>query len=138
MPIRKVPAGTRTIGEPSWGCSKDSLCMDRLRPFALLLAAIERLRRSVQHSLPTEVGLRLHCPRRRCRDPEVRVRVPRMIQPDALKRNEPLLWSPGTGTDVWEMFCAAIQGDLAAIKRVLERDASLVRCHYAYRTPLYF
>jgi ankyrin repeat protein len=61
-----------------------------------------------------------------------------MIQPDALKRDEPLLWSPGTGTGVWEMFCAAIQGDLAAIKRVLERDASLVRCHYAYRTPLYF
>jgi hypothetical protein len=29
-----------------------------------------------------------------------------MIQPDELKKNEPLIWSTGTGTDAWEMFCA--------------------------------
>src|SRR5262245_59772846 len=61
-----------------------------------------------------------------------------MIQPGALKKNEPLLWSPGTGTDVWEMFCACIAGDLEVIKRLLKKDPSLARCHYAYRTPIYF
>lgn len=30
-----------------------------------------------------------------------------MNQPDALSRNEPILWSTGLATDVWEMFCAA-------------------------------
>jgi ankyrin repeat protein len=61
-----------------------------------------------------------------------------MIQPEELKRNEPLLWSPGTGTQVWEMFCAAIGGELPTIERLVGKDPSLVRCHYAYRTPLYF
>jgi hypothetical protein len=31
-----------------------------------------------------------------------------MMQPDELKKNLPLIWSTGTGTEVWEMFCAAI------------------------------
>ena len=61
-----------------------------------------------------------------------------MIQPDELKRNEPLKWSPGIGTDVWEMLCAAIAGDVPTIKRLLDKDPSLVRCNYSYRTPLYF
>jgi len=61
-----------------------------------------------------------------------------MIQPDELKKNEPLVWSAGTGSDVWAMFCAAIAGDLAAIKRLLQKAPSLIRCQYAYRTPLYF
>jgi ankyrin repeat protein len=61
-----------------------------------------------------------------------------MIQPDELKKNEPLLWSTGAGADVWEMFCAAIDGDLPAIRRLLDKDSSLVRCQHAYRTPLYF
>jgi len=61
-----------------------------------------------------------------------------MIQPEALKKNEPLIWSPGIGTDVWEMFCSAITGDLETIKRLLSKDASLVRSMHAYRTPLYF
>ena len=60
-----------------------------------------------------------------------------MIQPDALKKNEPLIWSPGIGTGVWKMFLAAIQGDLDTIKRLVAHD-SLIRCQYAYRTPLYF
>ena len=62
----------------------------------------------------------------------------RMIQPEELKKNEPLKWSTGTGTDVWEMFCACIAGDLETVKRLLTKDPSLVRCHYAYRTPIYF
>src|SRR5262245_47996774 len=65
-------------------------------------------------------------------------RIQRMIQPEVLKRDEPLLWSPGTGTAVWNMFCAAISGDLETIKRLVNDDPSLVRCQHAYRTPLYF
>jgi ankyrin repeat protein len=36
------------------------------------------------------------------------------------------------------MFCAAMRGDLDAIKRLLAKDPSLVRSHYEYRTPLSF
>jgi uncharacterized protein len=61
-----------------------------------------------------------------------------MIQPDELKKNEPLLWSTGTGTDVWELFCACNTGDLETVKRLVDKDPAIVRCHYAYRTPIYF
>jgi len=61
-----------------------------------------------------------------------------MIQPDALKSNEPLKWSTGNGTDVWAMFCACIAGDLAVVKRLLDKDPTLVRCQHGYRKPLYF
>jgi ankyrin repeat protein len=61
-----------------------------------------------------------------------------LIQPDELKKNERLLWSTGTGTDVWELFCAAISGDLDTVKRLLDKDPSLARCQHAYRTPIYF
>ena len=61
-----------------------------------------------------------------------------MTQPEELKNDRPLLWSTGTGTDVWKMFCAAVIGDRNEIQQLLEKDPSLVRCHYAYRTPLYF
>ena len=62
----------------------------------------------------------------------------RMTQPDALKRNEPLIWSPGTGAEAWEMFRATIAGELTTIQRLLNKDPSLARCMFAYRTPLYF
>lgn len=65
-------------------------------------------------------------------------KIQRMIPPDALSKNEPLFWSTGKGTDVWKMFCACISGDLKAVKRLLKKDPSLVRCHYEYRTPLSF
>jgi ankyrin repeat protein len=61
-----------------------------------------------------------------------------MIRPEELKKSEPLLWSTGTGTDVWDLFCAAIAGDLETVKRIVNRDPSIVRCHYSYRKPLYF
>ncbi len=61
-----------------------------------------------------------------------------MTRPEALTRNEALKWSPGSGADVWEMFTAAISGDLARIQELIARDASLVRCHFRYRKPLYF
>ncbi len=50
-----------------------------------------------------------------------------MIQPDELKKNEPLVWSTGIGTDVWELFCAAIAGDLESVKRLVTKDPSIVR-----------
>ena len=61
-----------------------------------------------------------------------------MIRPEELKKNKRLLWSTGAGTDAWKMFCACITGDLKTIKRLLKKDPSLVRAHYAYRTPIYF
>src|SRR5262245_4584606 len=61
-----------------------------------------------------------------------------MIQPDLLKTPTPLLWSPGTGIDVWEMFCACVAGDFDTVKRLVAREPAMVRCHYVYRTPLYF
>jgi len=65
-------------------------------------------------------------------------KVQRMIQPEPLKQKIPLIWSTGLGSDVWEMFCACITGDLETIKRLVDKDSSLARCHYEYRTPLYF
>src|SRR5215831_6265357 len=61
-----------------------------------------------------------------------------MIQPDELKKNGPLTWSTGTGVDVWDLFCACASGDLDAVKRIVDKDPAIVRCHYAYRKPLYF
>jgi len=61
-----------------------------------------------------------------------------MIRPEEPSNNEPLKWSAGTGAEVWDMFSAAVAGDLEAIERLVNRDPSLARCHYAYRTPLYF
>lgn len=61
-----------------------------------------------------------------------------MIQPDDLKTDAPLVWSTGTGATVWAMFCAAAGGDLAAVRALVAQDPPLVRCQYAYRTPLYF
>ncbi len=61
-----------------------------------------------------------------------------MIRPDALNKNEPLVWSTGTGTDVGDLFSACIAGDLEVVQRLVDKDRSLVRCQYEYRTPLYF
>lgn len=61
-----------------------------------------------------------------------------MIQPEELKKDEPLTWSTGRGTDVWQLFCAIIAGDMGKVEQLLESDPALVRAQYAYRTPLYF
>lgn len=61
-----------------------------------------------------------------------------MTQPEELKSDKPLKWSAGIGTDVWALFCACIAGDLEAVKRLLTKDPSLVRCQFNYRKPLYF
>lgn len=61
-----------------------------------------------------------------------------LFQPEPLKKNELLKWSPGVGTDVWAMFCACAAGETDKVKDLVGRDASLVRSHYSYRKPLYF
>src|SRR5262249_10411458 len=65
-------------------------------------------------------------------------RIQRMIQPDELKKSERVTGANVAGTDVWELFCACIAGDLEAVKRLVAKDPSLVRTQHAYRTPLYF
>src|SRR4029450_8505171 len=59
-----------------------------------------------------------------------------MFQPDELKSDKPLVWSAGTGPEVWELFCACAAGDLQTIERLVNANPALVRCHYEYRTPL--
>ena len=61
-----------------------------------------------------------------------------MMQPEALRTREPLLWSPGKGTDVWEMLCAAAAGDVGAMRRLVDHDPVLVRAEYEGRTALSF
>jgi ankyrin repeat protein len=61
-----------------------------------------------------------------------------MTQPDELTKNEPLVWSTGTGIDVWNLFRACMSGDLQTVQRLLAKDPSLARCHLRYRKPLYF
>lgn len=61
-----------------------------------------------------------------------------MYCPDELRKVEPLKWSTGRGVDVWAMFRACIAGDLQAVRRLVAQDGSLARCHFAYRTPIYF
>lgn len=61
-----------------------------------------------------------------------------MYPPEALTKDEPLFWSTGKGTDVWAMFCAAAKGDLATIQSLLDKDPSLIRSEYDYRTPISF
>jgi RNA polymerase sigma factor (sigma-70 family) len=72
------------------------------------------------------------------RDPRFAEKVKHLIQPEELKKAEPLVWSPGIGTEVWELFCAAASGELTRIKRLLDKDPALVRANYIYRTPIYF
>ncbi len=61
-----------------------------------------------------------------------------MTQPELLKKDELLLWSTGSGTDVWKMFTAAASGDLQTIKELLEKDPSLVRAAFDYRNAMSF
>jgi ankyrin repeat protein len=61
-----------------------------------------------------------------------------MTQPDELKSESRLKWSAGTGTEVWELLRASAVGDLETVMRLLAKDPTLARSHYAYRTPLYF
>jgi RNA polymerase sigma factor (sigma-70 family) len=97
-----------------------------------LYAARKRLKKRMGH---IEENLNAARP---SSDAKFTEKVQRMIRPDALKKTERLYWSPGIGADVWEMFCACITGELETVKRLVEKDPSLVCCHYEYRTPLSF
>ena len=61
-----------------------------------------------------------------------------MLQPAELKSDQKLLWSPGRGTDLWQLFQACIAGDLETVQALIAKDPSLARAHYYYRKPLYF
>jgi ankyrin repeat protein len=61
-----------------------------------------------------------------------------MVRPEELTKNEPLLWSAGNGSEVWDLFCACAAGDVETVERLVDGNPSLVRAHYEYRTPLYF
>jgi hypothetical protein len=52
--------------------------------------------------------------------------IERLIRPDALTKDEPLIWSAGRGVDLWAMFVAAVTGDVQAIVRLLDKAQSLV------------
>lgn len=61
-----------------------------------------------------------------------------MIRPAELAKPEQLKWSVGPGTDVWDLFCACINGDLDKVKQLVNNDPSLVRSDYEYRNALGF
>lgn len=61
-----------------------------------------------------------------------------MTQPGELKKDEPLFWSVGNGLDVWNLFCACVDGDLPAVRALLAKDPSLARSQHHYRKPIYF
>ena len=65
-------------------------------------------------------------------------RVMRIIKPWELE-SEGLIqsWSC-RGSDIWEMLCAAIAGDVEQIRRLLKRDPNLVRAEYWYTRPIHF
>jgi ankyrin repeat protein len=61
-----------------------------------------------------------------------------LIRPRELSGDRKLFWTSGLGSDLWEMFNACISGDLPAVERLLDKDPSLARAYYEYRTPLAF
>ena len=58
--------------------------------------------------------------------------------PAELRSDKPLLWSPGTGRQVWAMLLASREGDVSTLRRLLQQNPALAQCHYEYRTPLDF
>jgi ankyrin repeat protein len=61
-----------------------------------------------------------------------------MRQPEMLKTEDYLPWSRGRGVDVWAMFVAAMNGDLATIGALEARDPGLLKCEFEYFTPIHF
>jgi ankyrin repeat protein len=61
-----------------------------------------------------------------------------MRQPPELRGDQPLLWSTGTGAEVWQMLSAAAAGDLQTLRRLVDSKPELAHCQHAYRTPLNF
>jgi len=64
--------------------------------------------------------------------------VMRMIKPVDLDSTAPHgPWSC-RGHDVWDVMCAALTNDVAAIRRLVARDANLYRAGYWYTQPIHF
>ncbi len=61
-----------------------------------------------------------------------------MWQPAALNSDGPLLWSVGSGKDLWAMICAAATGDINTLQSLLDKDPALIRSHYDYRNAILF
>jgi hypothetical protein len=40
-------------------------------------------------------------------------------------------------TDVWDMLCAAVEGDLPTVRRLAEKQSELLTCQYDYTSPLH-
>jgi RNA polymerase sigma factor (sigma-70 family) len=120
------------MGDHAHGAIADFL---NVTPNAVKTRLYSARRRLRKHMGDIEDKLRVARP---SSDPRFADKVRRMIQPDALKKNERLFWSTGMGTDVWELFCAAITGDIPTMTRLLDKDPSLVRAAHEYRPALYF
>ena len=61
-----------------------------------------------------------------------------MRQPVELSNDRPLVWSTGTGNQVWQMFTLSQTGELDQLKRLFAVHPELIECQFAYRTPLFF
>lgn len=61
-----------------------------------------------------------------------------MFQPEPLQTRRRVPWAWGVGEDVWAMFQAAMQGDVAELDRLTQQEQSLVECAFQYRNPLHF
>jgi ankyrin repeat protein len=57
-----------------------------------------------------------------------------MIQPDELRTERPYGSCGSRGCDVWDAICAAVSGDVAALRGLLERDPNIAR----YHQPIHF
>ena len=62
----------------------------------------------------------------------------RTIRPAELASDDPYGEWGCRGRDIWDAFCAAADGDAAALRSVLGRDPNLYRAEYWYTPPLYF
>ena len=64
----------------------------------------------------------------------------RILKPRELEEERPA--HPGEwgcrGTDIWAMLCAAVDGDVPKIRRLLKKDPNLVRAEFWYTQPIHF
>ena len=63
---------------------------------------------------------------------------PRLIRPHELATGANLSGGRWRGEDVWQVLTAARDGDLAALRRLLDREPSLAAASYWYLPPLHF
>jgi hypothetical protein len=61
-----------------------------------------------------------------------------MLKPQELETELPYGPYSCRGCDVWDMLCAAADGDAAELRRLLDRDPNLYRAEYWYTQPIHF